>query len=409
MDLCELLARHDQGDLLRGIAEAVPQLIMETDVEGIIGAGRHERSGERTTWRNGYRERALDTRLGTLNLRVPKLRQGSDCPGFLEARKTSEQALVTVVKAQLGSPRRLRTIYDANLRSARAAGQWERIERTKAAFPYLEYRLGASEQHRPHHADKEGLILPVDSPFWDEWMPPNGWGCKCRVRPVTRREAERRGIDATPDVPDQKVVNKRTGEVAIVPLGIDPGWQRNPGKLRRQAVEALLRDRLEAAPEAVVKAALSDIARSWQVTRILDGLVASAPVALMPMSAQEAAGAATRIVSLTEKSKVHLVDEMESRGQASRAPFVSDLKDMPAATDGFVERRSDGNLTLSLFVDGLYPPQAKGGRRRGLYVVIWFDDGQSGRPRIRTLIPKVERSYWEKQAARDSAEKIDLK
>ncbi len=74
MDLSELLAKHDEGDFLRGIAEAVLQLIMETDVEGIIGAGRHERSGERTTWRNGYRERALDTRLGTLNLGLPKLR-----------------------------------------------------------------------------------------------------------------------------------------------------------------------------------------------------------------------------------------------------------------------------------------------------------------------------------------------
>ena len=61
------------------------------------GPGRYERSGERTTWRNGYRERALDTRLGTLNLRVPKLRQGSYFPGFLEARKTSEQALVAVI------------------------------------------------------------------------------------------------------------------------------------------------------------------------------------------------------------------------------------------------------------------------------------------------------------------------
>ena len=57
MDLSELLAKHDQGDLLRSIAEAVLQLIMEADVEGLIGAGRHERSGERTTWRNGYRER----------------------------------------------------------------------------------------------------------------------------------------------------------------------------------------------------------------------------------------------------------------------------------------------------------------------------------------------------------------
>jgi hypothetical protein len=98
MDLSELLAKHDQGDFLRGIAEAVLQLIMETDVEGIIGAGRHERSGDRTTWRNGYRERALDTRLGRLNLRVPKLRQGSYFPGFLEARKTSEQALVAVIQ-----------------------------------------------------------------------------------------------------------------------------------------------------------------------------------------------------------------------------------------------------------------------------------------------------------------------
>jgi len=98
MDLSELLAKHDQGDFLRGMAEAVLQLIMETDVESIIGAGRHERSGDRTTWRNGYRERALDTRLGTLNLRVPKLRQGSYFPGFLEARKTSEQALMAVIQ-----------------------------------------------------------------------------------------------------------------------------------------------------------------------------------------------------------------------------------------------------------------------------------------------------------------------
>ena len=68
MDLTELLQKYDQGDFLRTIAEAVLQLIMEADVEGLIGAGRHERAENRTTWRNGYRERPLDTRLGTLNL-----------------------------------------------------------------------------------------------------------------------------------------------------------------------------------------------------------------------------------------------------------------------------------------------------------------------------------------------------
>lgn len=103
MDLSELLAKHDQGDFLRAVAEAVLQLLMEADVEGLIGAGRHERADNRTTWRNGYRERSLDTRLGTLNLKVPKLREGSYFPSFLEAGKTSEQALVAVIqKAWVG-------------------------------------------------------------------------------------------------------------------------------------------------------------------------------------------------------------------------------------------------------------------------------------------------------------------
>ena len=66
--------------------------------EGLIGAGRYERSAERLTYRNGFRERALDTRLGTLQLRVPKLRQGSYFPPFLEPRKVSEKALVAVIQ-----------------------------------------------------------------------------------------------------------------------------------------------------------------------------------------------------------------------------------------------------------------------------------------------------------------------
>lgn len=82
MDLSELMAKHDQGDLLRTIAEAVLQLIMEADVDGLIGAGRHERSGERTTWRNGYRERALDTRLGTLNLKNRSCDRAATSPAF---------------------------------------------------------------------------------------------------------------------------------------------------------------------------------------------------------------------------------------------------------------------------------------------------------------------------------------
>jgi putative transposase len=98
LPLAELLQKAGDADFLRAVAEAVLQLLMEADVEGLVGAGRHERSPERLNWRNGYRERALDTRLGTLQLRVPKLRQGSYFPPFLEPRKVSEKALVAVIQ-----------------------------------------------------------------------------------------------------------------------------------------------------------------------------------------------------------------------------------------------------------------------------------------------------------------------
>jgi putative transposase len=98
LPLAELLAKAGDGDFLRSVAEAVVQLLMETDVEGLIGAGRHERTAERATYRNGYRDRSLDTRLGSLQLRIPKLRQGSYFPPFLEPRKSSEKALVAVIQ-----------------------------------------------------------------------------------------------------------------------------------------------------------------------------------------------------------------------------------------------------------------------------------------------------------------------
>ena len=98
MALVELLQKSGDGDFLRSVAEAVLQILMEADVEGLIGAARHERSAERLNYRNGYRDRTFDTRLGPLSLRIPKLRQGSYFPPFLEPRKIAEKALVSVIQ-----------------------------------------------------------------------------------------------------------------------------------------------------------------------------------------------------------------------------------------------------------------------------------------------------------------------
>ncbi|XYX40730.1 IS256 family transposase [Candidatus Erwinia dacicola] len=85
-------------DFLRELTEFMLNRIMEADVTQRINAEPHERSDERETYRNGYRDRQYHTRLGTLELRIPKLREGSYFPSFLEARRLSEKALNAVIQ-----------------------------------------------------------------------------------------------------------------------------------------------------------------------------------------------------------------------------------------------------------------------------------------------------------------------
>ncbi|MDH5525210.1 MAG: phage minor head protein [Desulfobulbaceae bacterium] len=166
-----------------------------------------------------------------------------------------------VKTVQLGSPRRLKTIYQANMRQARAAGQWQRIERTRQAFPYLIYGLGPSERHRELHILWNGKVLPVDDPWWNEHMPPNGWGCKCRVRQVNNGEMKRRGLKVadSPKVTRREWINKRTGVVEKVPMGIDPGWDYNPGKTRKQNLDKFMAGKLKAADPIMAEVARKDL------------------------------------------------------------------------------------------------------------------------------------------------------
>jgi transposase-like protein len=99
MAFLSLIQKSDDGDFLKSVAEAALQRIMDYDVENLIGAAPHERTPDRQTYRNGYRERTLETRLGSLELKVPKLRTGTSYfPAFLEPRRTIEKALTAVIQ-----------------------------------------------------------------------------------------------------------------------------------------------------------------------------------------------------------------------------------------------------------------------------------------------------------------------
>ena len=99
MALPETLRKGEEPaeDPLRQIVRWAVQELMEAEVAAQIGAGRYERTDERSTQRNGYRPRPWDTRVGTLELQIPKLRTGSYFPSWLEPRRRAEQALVAVI------------------------------------------------------------------------------------------------------------------------------------------------------------------------------------------------------------------------------------------------------------------------------------------------------------------------
>jgi putative transposase len=101
MTLLDLLNKDEQGadpSFLRDGVRLLAQELMDAEVTQLAGAGLHERSENRLTYRNGYREREWDTRVGTVDLQIPKLRQGAYFPSLLEPRRRHERALLAVVQ-----------------------------------------------------------------------------------------------------------------------------------------------------------------------------------------------------------------------------------------------------------------------------------------------------------------------
>ena len=167
--------------------------------------------------------------------------------------------------AQLGSPRRLRIIFDTNLRMSYAKGRWERIERVAEERPWLRYVSVLDERTRPDHAAWHGTVLRWDDPWWQTHYPPNGWRCRCLVQQLSDDDLEAFGFtpsDAPPPGSDatRSWTNKRTGETVQVPVGIDPGFQHNVGLLApAEPAQRMLEERIAAAAPDIAAAARRDL------------------------------------------------------------------------------------------------------------------------------------------------------
>lgn len=137
---------------------------------------------------------------------------------------------------------RTRIIYETNLRQSYNAGREAQIEQVKATRPYGLYRHGGSAEPRQQHLAWDGIVLPLDDPWWNTHSPQNGWGCSCKKFTLSARDVERLGLTVRDQAPaiewEEKIVGGRgpTPRRVKVPKGIDPGFEYRPGSNQIQAM-----------------------------------------------------------------------------------------------------------------------------------------------------------------------------
>jgi SPP1 gp7 family putative phage head morphogenesis protein len=128
----------------------------------------------------------------------------------------------------------LRTEYNYAIASSQMAHKWQSFQEDKSAMPFLQYETVGDSRVRAAHAKLDGIVKPVDDPFWDTYMPPNAWNCRCTVRQLSVGEVSETNADDLPQLPEMFKLN--SGKHAVVfPKNhpyyeVDPSHQKNADK-----------------------------------------------------------------------------------------------------------------------------------------------------------------------------------
>lgn len=244
--------------------------------------------------------------------------------------------------------RRLRTIYDTNLRMSRAAGRWQRIQALKGARPFLRYTAVMDDRTRDQHRVWHGTILPVDHPWWDTHYPPCGWHCRCTVRQLSQRDLDRNGwkvSDVPPEGPPSLFQRAGSPSPVAVPARIDPGFGYHPGK----AAMAPIADRLLRTTETLAQSDLETARRSLRTTlvpevveQVLKEPETAFPVLVLDDTQRAALDAPSRVVTFTYAD---LQNQIAKRGIPAAAIYRQ-IARLPEAADVITLR--DGRLSLSI-------------------------------------------------------------
>lgn len=248
-----------------------------------------------------------------------------------------------VREVQLGSTRRLGIIYDTNLRTAYAAGEWEKAQRLKERAPYLRYSAVRDNRTREKHRHYHGTVRPVDDPIWDQIYPPNGFRCRCSVEQMSQRDLDRYGYKVSEQFKPLTRVhrNGRTGEVMEVPEGVHPAFAYNPGKAALPVADPA---RYSSAALGHEAARVSVLSRGFE--RLLSGdLQGSLAVGHLDDDLAKRTGAGVR--------RVDLSSDTAARQRRARPDLsIDDYRALPEIVRrGIIVRAGDGEM-LFLSRDG---------------------------------------------------------
>ena len=225
------------------------------------------------------------------------------------------------------SDARLRTIYTMNLRMARAAGKWKRIQAIKHLAPYLMYIAIKDDHTRPQHRIWGGLdngrpiILPVDHPAWNWLFPPNGWGCRCNVIQLSQRDFDARKASVTTEgelgelgLPTLRNIGgdltgvatrdfiRGDGIIERVPNGIDPGFAYNVGREHLRGLGDALSNSLETLAQnnvSYAQAVLQQVVDQTGFDTLLTAKGAAFPVMILDDATSALFGSKVRVARLS--------------------------------------------------------------------------------------------------------------
>ncbi|WP_419057178.1 phage minor head protein [Kluyvera georgiana] len=235
---------------------------------------------------------------------------------------------------ELGSPRRLATIYNVNMRTAYNSGRYAQMMNNVEDYPFWQYVAVMDGRTRPEHAALNGLVFRYDDPFWKTHYPPNGWNCRCRVRALSAERMKALGLKVsygasfvhTHDV--DAGIDETTGEIfrtesttfdnGRVKMTPDVGWSYNPGSAAFGTDQTLIRKVIETRDPQLREQVIQSLNNSrerqlafsvWAKRTLASGRVGDAVQTLGFMSESVAAmvraraGAEpARLLAITEKS-----------------------------------------------------------------------------------------------------------